>query len=171
MEIWKDVVGYEGLYQVSNLGRVCSLGSSTNHKPPCIRKLRKDKGGYLIVQLHKNKEVKTLKVHRLVAFSFIPNEYDKPHVNHIDGDKTNNVASNLEWCTHKENFKHAVENGLRPMGEDHGRHKLTWNEVNEIRRTYIQGSSVFGGNALSRKFGVTPRVILLIVKGELWKQV
>ena len=92
-EIWKDVNGYEGLYQVSNLGRVKSLENRSNHKKEMIMRFAKIKG-YNKVTLSKNSESKSYPVHRLVATAFIENPDNKPHVNHIDGDKTNNNADN-----------------------------------------------------------------------------
>lgn len=110
-EIWKDVNGYEGLYQVSNLGRVKSLENRSNHKKEMIMRFAKIKG-YNKVTLSKNSESKSYPVHRLVATAFIENPDNKPHVNHIDGDKTNNNADNLEWVTDSENIRHAIKNKL-----------------------------------------------------------
>lgn len=104
-EIWKDVVGYEGLYQVSNLGRIKS-----GYKPIILQSgvCR----GYLIVNLYKNKKGLSRKVHRLVAQAFIPNPENKPTVNHKDGNKQNNCVDNLEWATVKEQNIHANKTGL-----------------------------------------------------------
>ena len=96
-EIWKDVVGYEGLYRVSNLGRFFSL------KDNSIMSLYDDRRGYLKVFLIKDSKMKTKKVHRLVAQAFIHNEENKPCIDHIDGNTKNNAVSNLRWCTYKEN--------------------------------------------------------------------
>ena len=101
-EIWKDVDGYEGLYQVSDLGRV--KGKDIKAKNLCQ--------GYHHVGLWKNNEVKSMKVHRLVALAFIPNPENKPCINHKDGNKLNNHVNNLEWCTYSENLKHAYDTGL-----------------------------------------------------------
>ena len=103
-EIWKDVEDYEGLYQVSNLGRVKS--SYTNR----ILKGRKHTHGYLMVNLYKNSNVSNKMIHRLVAQAFIPNSENKPQVNHVDEDKTNNVVSNIEWMTATENINHGTHN-------------------------------------------------------------
>ena len=92
-EVWKPVVGYEDLYEVSNLGRVWSV------KKNIFRKLRKDRDGYLVVSLCKNGEYEWPQVHRLVAKAFIPNPENLPCVNHKDEDPTNNNVENLEWCT------------------------------------------------------------------------
>ena len=121
-EIWKDVVGYEGLYQVSNLGRIKSLErnwnvtnqygkefvSSTKEK---ILKSTKYNMGYLYVSLS-NIKTKNVPVHRLVATAFISNPNNYKIVNHKDGDKLNNCVDNLEWCTQKFNVDHAWRNGL-----------------------------------------------------------
>lgn len=103
-EIWKDIKGYEGKYQISNLGKV------RNNKS--IIKPQKDNIGYMNVILYKDKTRKTKKIHRLVAEAFIENTNNLPEVNHINGNKKDNSASNLEWITHKNNSKHAVEIGL-----------------------------------------------------------
>ena len=103
-EVWKDIEGYEGLYQISNLGRVKRVTTGR------ILKGGKDRGGYLIVSLYKNNIESKKLIHRLVAQAFIPNTENKPQVNHIDEDKTNNMVSNLNWMTAKENSNHGTHN-------------------------------------------------------------
>ena len=95
-EIWKDIEGYEGLYQVSNLGRVKSLGVDKWHKGRVIKPQFDGLKHYLFVQLYKNKKSKRFNIHRLVAKAFIPNPNNLPQVNHKDEVKTNNNARNLE---------------------------------------------------------------------------
>lgn len=108
-EVWKDVKGYEGLYQVSNLGRVKSI------KRDLVMVPHKRQHGYLGVQLHgkgghPKRNFKTFSVHRLVAEAFVPNPGNKPEVNHINEDKTDNRAENLEWATRVENCNHGTRN-------------------------------------------------------------
>lgn len=107
VEEWRGVKDYEGLYQISNTGKVKSL--YRNNERILIGDIIK---GYLRVELTKNKKIKKFLVHRLVAQAFIPNPENKPYVNHIDGNKENNNVSNLEWCTQRENINHAWETGL-----------------------------------------------------------
>ena len=100
-EIWRDVVGYENLYKISNLGNVMSL----KRKKPKLLKPGKDGNGYLFVILsNHNKYLKEIKVHRLVAQAFLPNPNNLPQVNHKDENKTNNRVENLEWCTQQYNL-------------------------------------------------------------------
>jgi hypothetical protein len=118
-EIWKDVLGYEGLYKVSNLGRVLgkekrwiSGNGKVDYLPDRILKQYNSRG-YKIVSLTKNSLTKTISVHRLVALSFLGDGGIKWSVNHIDGDKTNNHLSNLEWATMSKNLLHAYKNKLK----------------------------------------------------------
>lgn len=108
-EIWKDVVGYEGLYKVSNLGFIKSF--KKNHT-----KLVGFVGykGYMYAGLHKDGHVRHAFIHRIVAKTFIENPFNKPEVNHKDGNKKNNSVSNLEWCTGVENCDH-YRNVLLPL--------------------------------------------------------
>lgn len=111
-EIWKDVVGYEGLYQISNLGNVKSLNYNHTGKERILAK-KHHKSGYVTVTLCKNGKHKNKSIHILVAMAFIPNRFSLPCVNHIDGDKENNFVDNLEWVTYSQNTMHAIQTGLR----------------------------------------------------------
>ena len=106
MEIWKDIKGYEGMYQISNFGRVKSLNRTINigekskrFQPETILKACEGTKGYLLVSLYKNNKHKMKRVHRLVAEHFLPNPQNLIFVNHIDENKRNNKVENLEWCT------------------------------------------------------------------------
>lgn len=121
-EIWKDIKGYEKIYQISNLGRIKSLKRKNNYGKTIkesIRILQINKYGYNIITLWKNHIGITYQIHRLVADAFIPNPENKPQVNHIDGNKLNNNINNLQWCTCQENvihrFKKLKQKGSRSM--------------------------------------------------------
>lgn len=115
-EIWKDIEGYEGLYQVSNLGNIKSLrkridkGKCHRYFDEKILKPIETNRGYLRVKLCKDRKIKKIRVHRLVAEAFI--KRPELEVNHIDGNKKNNKAENLEWVTQRENKQHAWITGL-----------------------------------------------------------
>ena len=121
-EIWKNIKGYEGLYQISNLGNVRSvpriIDSQFKGKPikrevyEKILKKSSTKFGYDYVCLSKDGKTKKYKIHRLVGEHFIPNLENKRTINHIDGNKHNNTVENLEWATYKENQQHAIRTGL-----------------------------------------------------------
>ena len=129
---WAEIKGQEGRYSVSNIGTVKSHINNIILKPH-INKL-----GYSRVKLSfgSRNNYKIVQVHRLVALSFIPNPENKPQVNHINGDKTDNRSINLEWNTSKENNNHALRTGLRvnPKGSENGMAKVTEEDVLEIRR-------------------------------------
>lgn len=123
-EVWKDISGYEGIYQISNYGNLKSLERKykkidrrTNKEfiyfqKEKMLKPRVDKKGYLHYALNKDKKAKEFKAHRLVAEAFVPNIEEKPQINHKDMNKQNNYVDNLEWCTNGENQKHSYKNNL-----------------------------------------------------------
>lgn len=115
-EVWKDIPGYEGLYQVSNMGEVKSLarvierrGNTPMRLQERILRRRINRKGYAIVALCKESEMWNRTVHRIVAQTFIPNPNNLPEINHINGVKTDNRMVNLEWVTTKANVKHSIE--------------------------------------------------------------
>lgn len=164
MEIWKDIVAYEGMYQVSDLGRVKSLKFSK------LRLLKNsfDKDGYLLVSLYKNGKQKTITTHRLVAQSFIYNKDKKPQVNHINGIKDDNRVQNLEWNTSLENIRHSYKNGLKKgfrisqKGGSNPNSKLTQKQVLEIRESDLSVKK------LCSKYNVKSSCIYRILKNESW---
>ena len=122
-EIWKDISGYEGIYQVSNLGNIRSCERKVYFKkgnpltsymtvPEKIISKHISNTGYYRVGLRKDGKRKFLSVHRIVTSAFIDNPENKPHVNHIDGNRLNNHSDNLEWVTCQENIIHARDTGL-----------------------------------------------------------
>lgn len=117
MEIWKDIQGYQGLYQISNLGNIKSFPRKYSIKNERILKPAKTSKGYYFVYLYKNGKAKMYLLHRLIAESFIPNYNNKPCINHINGIKTDNRIENLEWATYSENTKHSYKIGLEKKSE------------------------------------------------------
>lgn len=116
IEIWEDVLGYEGLYQVSNMGRVKRLDTTVYYKDgrvfhykEAILKLRTTKDGYKMTSLSKNSLPKTNLIHRLVASHFVPNPFNKPVTNHLNGIRDDNRACNLQWATQSENLRHSFD--------------------------------------------------------------
>lgn len=162
IEIWRDVVGYDGKYQVSNFGRVKSFRYKT--VPPRILKAISNGTGYLRVCLCRNGKSKSAYVHRLVAEAFIPNPDGKPQINHINGIKTDNRAENLEWCTRSENTQHALRTGLRGYGEKHPRAKLTNEQARHIR----DNPDGLTQRKLADKFGVDRTTISAIQRGKYY---
>ena len=170
-EIWKDIEGYIGKYQVSNLGRIRSLlnshGKNLKNKKilsPCV-----DKKGYLRVGLSKNNRLSTHKVHRLVAKAFIPNSDNLPQVNHINGIKTDNTVNNLEWVSGSENVIHSFKIGLSKKGKKHHCSKLSDEQVKNIRNEYIAFDKKHSQLALSKKYGVSKSCIKNIVNYKTYK--
>lgn len=152
-EIWKDITGYEGLYQVSDQGRVKSL-KRKGCKKERVLKPAVDQGGYLIVTLSDGEKRKNFKVHRIVCEAFHENHDEKTQVNHINEIKTDNRACNLEWCTAKENINHGTRNTragkaiAKALGKPVGQYTIggelikVFSSTNEVQRItgFSQGS-------------------------------
>lgn len=143
-EIWKDIKGYEGYYQVSSYGNVKSLNRRVEHKKNrtrnIIERILKSKPngkGYYIVGLHRNGIMKHKTIHRLVCEAFIPNPLNKPCINHLDSNTTNNHVDNLEWVTYKENTQHGFKYGnmdiefYKQLGKNTGKKVLMFSIRND----------------------------------------
>lgn len=172
-EIWKDVVGYEGLYQVSNLGRVKSLARKINRgqyiedRGDVFMTLFLNRQGYFTVMLSKNGKKKQHRVHQMVARAFIPNIENKEMINHIDCNTQNNRVENLEWCTNSENQLHAIANGLkRDIGVNHNLSKLKQEDVRFIREHYKFRDKIYNTRSLAEMFNVSKSTINDIVLGK-----
>ena len=148
IEIWKDIEGYEGLYQVSNLGNVRSLDRVvTNYQGSFIKKgevkticnLTK---GYKGVCLCKDGKQKTHKVHRLVAQAFLPNPDNLPQVNHKDEDKTNNSVNNLEWCDNEYNINYSWSIPIYSINPHTGEYKKYSSLTDATDKTGVNKSSI-----------------------------
>ena len=156
MEEWRPVVGYEGLYEVSNMGRVKSLERTVWDNRGCYRtvherilKPRKDRSGYLQVNLSKDGKVKWCTVHRLVAIAFLDNADNLPEVNHKDEDKTNNCVENLEWCSRSYNMEYS-----------YGKSVLAIHKINGL---ILEFTSI---HEAERQLGIANQSICACLKGK-----
>lgn len=113
-ENWKEIPGYNGRFQVSNVGNVCIVGLNFDRKKLPVRLDERERSGYLTVRLQIGNKTHTRYIHRLVALAFVPNHMNKPQVNHRNGNKLDNRPKNLEWVTHSENIQHAHDLRLIP---------------------------------------------------------
>lgn len=175
-EEWKAVVGYEGLYEVSSKGRVRSLPRYIRHWRGGLAKLRGTilkagtKARYEMIILCRDGQIEYRQVHSLVAQMFIPNPDNKPEVNHKDGNKRNNLVTNLEWCTREENVAHAIRNnlyrGLR--GSANKNSKLNEDVVAEIKKRLRRGEM---GRRIAEAVGTNEILVSMIKHGHIWKYV
>lgn len=178
-EIWKPVKGYEGLYEVSDLGNIKSLrkrvdsGKCHRTYPERILKAHPDPKGYMKVVLSDREHNSHIcKVHRLVAEAFISNPDNLPQVNHIDGNKTNNALSNLEWCDQSKNMKHAFKLGLKSLsGEFNPAAKLSSEDVEFIRSHYKRRDKEFGVIGLAKRFNVHRKTVGRVIQNRSWSEV
>lgn len=172
-EQWKDIIGYEGLYQISNKGCIKSLqrtvknGRGYRIVREKLISIGTNEHGYKIVLLYKNNKQVPFRVHRLVAIHFIENRMGLPEVNHIDGNKANNVVENLEWVSSSKNKKHSYEIGLRKVrvGENGANAKLSENQAREILE------STSGVSELAKKYCVSKGCIGGIKGRRTWKHI
>jgi hypothetical protein len=158
-EKWLPIIGFEGLYEISSKGNVKSLYFNKER----IMKPCKDGWGYLTAYIAKDNIKKRVKIHRFVALYFVPNQDKKPFVNHIDNNKLNNNAENLEWCTQKENIQHAIRQNRMVHGEQQHCCKLTSKDVLEIRESKLTHLE------LSKKYKVHSATISAIKTRKIWK--
>lgn len=177
-EIWKDISGYEGYYQVSNLGRVRSCDRWVNNKVGVrlisgrLLKPWKNEKGYFYIDLVKDSDRRKFKVHRLVAFAFVDGYFEGSQVNHIDGVKSNNNASNLEFCTASKNMFHSYSMGLQPVrnlkGERHPNARLRAEDVLEIRSRISKGDR---RSVIAKDYAVSLGTIHSIASRHIWSHI
>lgn len=168
-EEWKAVVGFEGRYEVSNYGRVRSLDRIVTNTNRHFFRLRgkimtqtiHESTGYPRMILRKNGKSLGVSPHRLVAIAFIPNPDNLPVVNHVDAVKTNNVVTNLEWCTHRHNTRHAQ--GLGRLTAPPLQTKLSDHDVVLVRRMCAIGIS---NSDIAKVFDVSQTLISIIASGK-----
>lgn len=172
-KIWKPIPGYS-LYKISNYGDIKTYNWKNKGKEK-IMKPALDQGGYYRTMLKRDCDGKihTVKLHRLVAITFIANPENKPQVNHINGIRNDNRACNLEWCTAKENIKHSFKIGLSSnKGEKNPCASLTDEQVKEILSNYQFGKKSKSGmtkKELAEKYNTTFHVIKRLVQKKTWK--
>ena len=171
-EIWKDIKGYKGLYQVSNLGNVRSLRYCNKNEVKNLKQYELDnkaKKRYLAVTLSKN-NINTKKlVHRLVAETFIPNPCNYLQVNHIDGNKKNNRADNLEWCTQKHNIQEAWRLKLITRDGVHGFANNLPDNRRKVKQYSINGELIKIWESISiasRELNISPSTICQCCRGK-----
>lgn len=178
-EVWKEVKGFED-YVISNLGRVVSRQRKVRYTHSVTKKeyfrtteekflkvYINKRTGYKFVQLYKDKKPKTYTIHRLVADNFINNILGNKVVNHIDGNKHNNIATNLEWCSNEYNHEHATRTGLVASGEKISTSKLNYHCVHAIRILIDMG---FNHRELSDIFDVSRPTITNILNKKTWNK-
>jgi hypothetical protein len=170
-EIWKDIEGYEGLYQVSNLGRVKSLDREVRYRNSfrnvkgAMLSLVSDKNGYLLIGLYKDGEAKTKTVHRLVAQTFIPNPDNLPCVCHKDDNPSSNSSNNLFWGTYQDNRDDCVNKDRQAKGNVSGMSKLIEKDIPEIWERLGEGESQI---SIAEYYNVEKSTIGFIKSGKSW---
>ena len=174
-EIWLKLV-YPGIEDAVNRFEVSSCGRLRNAISKHIYKLDILSSGYCSVRttLGSNKRKIHIILHKAVAYTFLPNPNKLPEVNHKDGDRTNNNANNLEWCTSHYNQQHKYDMGFydknKISGENNPASKLTWDDVRYIRENYQPGVRGKGLKAMAKMFGVSSMIIQCVVKNKTWKE-
>lgn len=168
IEEWKPVPGYEGLYEVSNHGRVRSLPRNGTAPEVKIRKTQITKAGYEIVHLSKDNAAKAISVHTLVLTAFIGPKPDKMECRHLDGCRTNNKADNLAWGTKQQNMSDQIKHGTIARGERCGHAKLTLEQVQQARSMIQAGMT---HKAVSKLFNVSRPTITNLWSGRNWQHI
>lgn len=177
-EVWMDIEGFEGFYQVSNMGQVKSIpriikrdyrgNAKRNGK---LLKQSKTRKGYLRITMQCNGVKKQVSVHTIVAKAFIPNTNNYPQVNHKNGDKTKNNALNLEWCTNSMNTQHAYDTGLIISNRGVNCHNSRFTESDILNIRDLHFNKQMKGAEIARIYGVVKSTIYFILKGETWNHV
>ena len=171
MTLWKSIPGHEN-YEASDDGRIRCIGYIMHRSngriypiPPHEPHVAPDRDGYLRVRLMiRGRRVRKI-LHRLVAFAHIPNPDDLPQINHIDGDKLNNNAGNLEWTTSALNHWHRRHVLKKNIGQDNGLAKLRNDDIAAIRCSHLSHA------AEAKKYGVSPQAIGYVRRGKTWAHV
>lgn len=158
MEIWKDIRGYEGLYQISSLGNIKSYPKKYQHNSIVVLKPSTNQYGYKYIGLYKNKERKSYLIHRLVAEAFIPNPNNLPQINHKDENKQNNCVDNLEWCSNEYNASYGTRNIRSSITQG--------TKINQYDKNNNYITSYHSINEAAKKTGISEGNISSVVQGR-----
>lgn len=163
-EIWKQIPNSN--YLVSNFGNIKNIKTQKNIKKYIHQ------GRFYVKFRIKGGKAKAFNVARLVCIAFNENPFNKPEVNHIDGNKLNNKAGNLEWVTREENIRHGVKNNLIPptRGEKSGKTKLKWEDIKFIREHYKPFDKEYSSVQLAKKFNISRSTLGYILSNKTWKE-
>lgn len=166
----KDITGYEGLYAVTEDGKIWAYPRERSSSFGKWLKVCVNNAGYPYISLSKDKKHRSYTVHRLIATAYLPNPSNLPEVNHKNAVKTDNRLENLEWCTHAQNVAHAIELGLRTpaCGEKIKIHKLNAAKIKEIRHLGKEGVT---HRRIAKQFGIANSGVCAILRGRAWKHV
>jgi hypothetical protein len=175
MENWKRIPGYS-LYEASDLGKIKTFNWK-NKKTEAIMKPSIDGSGYLRTMLKRDSdgEIHTIKVHRIIGITFIPNPNNKPQINHKNGIRTDNRVINLEWVNNSENIKDSFAKGRSSnLGSKNPCATLTEEQVMEIRKNYVYGRKTakkgdITKRQIAEKYGTSFNVIKLLIQKRSWK--
>lgn len=191
VEVWRQIPAYEGIYEASRHGSIRSVERQQSYSRRIHGKLvfinqtiagkvklgGVNSSGYIVMILRKNDIPQTWQAHRLIALTFLPNPLQHRCVNHIDGNKTNNAVTNLEWCNHSHNAKHAIRTGLKKAGNglvgvQCRNAKLTSEQVREIRASYKKESR-FKTNSreLTDRYGISTQCLCNIINRKSWNHI
>lgn len=183
IEIWKPIIGYELLYEVSNFGRIKypnksivrrrknSSEKTSQYRTEKFSIGHTTKKGYLSIKLQNGFSLKSIVVHRLVAIHFIPNPDNLPQVNHKDGNKKNNNVDNLEWCDNSHNIKHAYAHGLLSRkGEKQNTCKIKESDVLELRDFYLKNPNSLL-KVYAKKLNISTTSVCRIIKRKSWTHI
>lgn len=172
--MWKPVLNYEGSYEVSSDGWIRTVDRLCGNRRGIVKSKilnQFDNHGYRFVILSRNNKSKNCYVHRLVAEAFIPNNDNKPQVNHINGNKSDNRLSNLEWVTIQENHLHSYRKLNRRSSDNHGGRnpnaRISIDQVKDIINRYTSG--IASAKELAAEFGINKNYVYMMANGKVWK--